>query len=176
MKKKVIFYVLTAVFLAVLILGGIVFFAEESPTVSKDDLPPNFEELLKEKYGQSDFVCLIDDIKVDIERYAIVKYFIKYSWVTYDQSRFETVVMIESTDQSALTQSAASCIRCGNLTVNPYYEEFINYPAEGEALGYKKQLISRYLPFDAPQSTFDIIVRYGDTEYVLKNIPFVCYY
>jgi hypothetical protein len=86
MKNKIVFYILAALFLTALIVCGILFSAENPTTVSKDELPPNFEELLKDKYGESDYACVIGAIKVDIESYAVIKYFIKYSWVTGDQA------------------------------------------------------------------------------------------
>ncbi len=142
-------------------------------TIQGSDLPDNFDELIKEKYGVSDYAVTKGDIRVDIEKTVSEKYYIKYSWVEYDNSYFAVNILIENLKQEPLKDDKnITAIVTDNLnnTYLPFYSVFNDYPLD-TPLYYKKTLFCRYLPLHKNVKYINIDVYYNGEIYSIKKVP-----
>lgn len=175
-KKKLLIFFIVNIFL--LFVSLFCFIYHKINTVSltvNSQLPPNFDELIRQEYGKSEYAVVRGNIRIDIEKFDIIRYFIKYSWVTDDQSSFDILINIETLDKSDLEGEAYCVLEYDGEKISPYYQELRDYPYnENESLNYKKQLYARFDPFFKKNiSNFNVHVYFGEDEYVLQDIPLI---
>ncbi len=141
--------------------------------IQDSGLPDNFDELVGEKWGVSDYAVIKGDIRVDIEKTVSEKYYIKYSWINYDNSYFAVNILIENLKREPLQDDkniTAIVTDNRNNTYLPFYCNFSDYPTD-TPLYYKKTLFCRYLPINPKATTINVTVHYNGEIFTLKDIP-----
>lgn len=137
-------------------------------------VPPNYEELLQQTYGQSPHYANFGDVKISIEKTIKEKYYIVYSWVNGDQSYFAVNSIIENTKKNKLNKDDFSSMyikddKGNTLFPLPYYS-IVDFPSD-QPLGWKQILYVKFYPLDKDVKTVDIYITYKGEQKVIEDVP-----
>lgn len=137
-------------------------------------LPPNFDELIKQTYGESPYYTTYDDIKISIEKTLQEKYYIIYSWVNGDESYFAINSIIENTKKKKLNNENFRYLYIKDDQGKTYlplpYYSLVDFPPD-QPLGWKQILYVKFQPLDAGVKFIDIYITYDGQEKVIKSVP-----
>jgi hypothetical protein len=127
----------------------------------------------REKYGQSPYYEVIDNIKVSVERVIKEKYFITYSWITGNQSYFGITLLIEHLEKMSLKKEYFQEIWLEDDLNNKYkplpYYKLIDFP-EDQPLGWKQVFFGKFEPLNKNAKLISLYFRYNNNLYKIKNI------
>ena len=140
----------------------------------KSDVPDNFDELLNEEYGVSEYFTQIGDIRVSVAKTVSEKHYIKYSWINYDVSSFTAYIIIENmTGADVKNDAYATAIISDKhgLELSPYHSELTAWPSD-DPLGCKVVLCVCFVPPKTPEKSLDFTVFFDDEKYVIENVNF----
>ncbi|WP_303859601.1 hypothetical protein [Alkalibaculum bacchi] len=137
-------------------------------------VPPNYEELLQETYGESPYYANFGDVKISIEKTIKEKYYIVYSWVNGDQSYFAVNSIIENTKKNKLNKDDFHSMyikddKGNTLFPLPYYS-IVDFPSD-QPLGWKQILYVKFYPLDKDVKTIDIYITYKGEQKVIEDVP-----
>lgn len=136
-------------------------------------VPPNYEELLKQDYGVSPYYVYFDDVKVSIEKTVKEKYYIVYSWVTGDQSYFAINSIIEDTNRKKVKKDDFESMYIiddrGNTHFPLPYYSLIDFPPD-DPLGWRQILYVKFYPLSNDVKSIDIHITYKGVKKVIEGV------
>ncbi|MFZ7134149.1 MAG: hypothetical protein ACOWWR_17530 [Eubacteriales bacterium] len=137
-------------------------------------VPPNYDELLQQTYGESSYYVNFNDIKISIEKTVREKYYIIYSWVSGDESYFSITSIIEHTKKQKLDYESFDYLYIKDNKGKTYlplpYYSLVDFPPD-QPLGWKQILYVKFTPLDEGVKSIDIYITYKGVEKVIKSVP-----
>ncbi len=183
MKKKALMYIVILFSFCFCFNAAALFNLQKSDratlhkfiSASSDELPDDFDELLGDDYGSSEYSSVSGDFTLSLESVRFEKHYIKYSWFERDLSHIEAELFIESSSKSPIdAQSAvkARFIDASGEAYDTYCAFCENYPQD-TPLCYKAKIVLYFYPLPENTDRVDLKVNFEDNEFRLENIDIV---
>ena len=140
-----------------------------------EELPEDFDELLNDDYGSSEYIAVSGELILSLESVKFDKRYIKYSWFERELSHIEAELFIENSAGAFIdvkTDVKACLIDSSGIVHEAYYAFCENYPQD-TPLYHKAKIILFFYPLPVKTDFADLKVNFGESEFWLKNIDIV---
>lgn len=183
MKKKAFLYIVILISFCFCFNAAALFNLQKSSGAafhklmfaSADELPDDFDELLDDDYGRSEYSAVSGDYTLSLESVRFEKHYIKYSWFERDLSHIEVQLFIENSENIPInieTEVKGRFRAASGDVYEAYYAFCENYPQD-TPLYYKAKIVLYFYPLPKGTDFADLKVDFGDNEFLLENINIV---